>query len=190
MSALRVVRLQQLQTQLTRFDLFKNVQINCIFAQANERDDGCGKAFSSSSVRRTTTTAYDKWSFSGMAAPLATHTRTHTTPAAHNLKWSMSTGADRPIIRCTPASASSPLRRSRCENPVAFAHAGSVTWPHGTHALPSPAMETDRFVKHSQERPFHSLESFILLLLDIVIIIVIIFIIIIIVVVVFIFIFE
>lgn len=44
-SAPRVVRLGQLQTQLTRFDLFKNVQINCTFAEANERDDGCGKAF-------------------------------------------------------------------------------------------------------------------------------------------------
>lgn len=59
-------------------------------------------------------------------------THTHTPAvckacAGQNLNSSMNTEADRPIIRCSPRSASPPLKGSRCENPVAFTQAGSVT---------------------------------------------------------------
>lgn len=66
----------------------------------------------------------------------ANHPSTHTltqTPAVsrvwagQNLKSSMNTEADRPIIRCTLRSASPPLKGSRCENPVAFTQASTMT---------------------------------------------------------------
>lgn len=50
--------------------------------------------------------------------------------AGQNLKSSMNTEADSPIIRCTLRSASPPLKGSRCEDPVTFAQAGTVTRPN------------------------------------------------------------
>lgn len=76
-----------------------------------------------------------------MAPPLTdqstfhTHTHTHTPAvsrvcAGQNLKSSMDTEADRPIIRCTLRSASPPLKGSRCENTVVFTRASSMTRPN------------------------------------------------------------
>lgn len=76
-----------------------------------------------------------------MAPPLTdqptfpTHAHTHTPAvsrvcAGQNLKSSMNTEADRPIIRCSLRSASPPLEGSICENPVAFTQASSMTWPN------------------------------------------------------------
>lgn len=92
-------------------------------------------ALSCGLVRRATG-AYWKLPSVARALPLpCTCTHSHTPAvararAAKNLKSSMNTEADRPIIRCTLRSASPPLRGSRCENPVAFAQAGSMTWPN------------------------------------------------------------
>lgn len=67
------------------------------------------------------------------------NTHTPTVCAGQNLKSSMNTEADRPIIRCTLHSASPPPKGSRCENSVTFTQAGSMTWP--TNKKHSPHKE-------------------------------------------------
>lgn len=64
--------------------------------------------------------------------------------AGQNLKSSMNTEADRPIIRCTLRSASAPLKGSRCENPVAFTQASAMTWPNNKrHSLHTESRWTE-----------------------------------------------
>lgn len=69
--------------------------------------------------------------------------------AGWNLKSSMNTEPDRPIIRCTLSSASSPLKGSRCENPVTFTRDDTMTiqW-HRQQQKPqlSQGIEMDGFV--------------------------------------------
>lgn len=87
---------------------------------------------------------------------LCTCTHTHIPAvacarAAQNLKSSMNTEADRPIIRCTLRSASPPLRGSRCENPVAFAQASS-------HGPTTSGAAFTRSVDGLICKPFHELQ--------------------------------